>query len=532
MFDIAQLKKGSKVQVDRSRDDYLTAEAKEFLQNNYLREEEEFQDLFARVALAYADNSVHAQRLYDYISKLWFVPSPAIFKSGGIKRNLPVLSFLNECADNLYSMADLFSENLWLAARSGEVSSYWGNLSEKEKGIIPFIKAIEGINAAVSNSTSIAYLPVSHPDIEKFIELCDSGIKRGILITDNFMRSVEKDEDWALISPKDGAAVLKLSAKKLWEKILDARVIGQELNLVFVDHVNRALSEAHKLGGLRVKAASGCGEIVLPSGKDNHGQERTATCVTSSLNLEKFEEWENHPNFIEDVMRFLDNAIDDFIKRSEDTMIRSKYSAMRERSVGLGVIGFHSFLQEKGISFEGMMAKVWNKSIFKLIREEVDKASQKLAHEKGACPDAKDYGVMERFSYKLAISATNDEAVIAGASPDVEPLRSNLGNKYLKQLLTEKGQDNEKTWAVIEKNKGSVQALDYLSGEEKELFKTAAELDQSWIVEHAADRTVYICQAQRVDLFVPKGADAKVLQQLHLMAWKRGVKSLGNCVVE
>lgn len=524
MFDIAQLKIGSKVQIDRARDEILTASAKDLLTKKYLRDEEDFQDCFARVALNYSDSSSHAQRVYDYISKLWFIPSPAILKSGGVERNLPIEYFFNECADNLYSAADIFSENLWIAARGGEVSSYWGNAEGKQKGVLPFIKAVEGVSIAVGEKKSVAYLPVSHPEIEIFLKLQASDLRRGVLISDSFMRAVEKNEEWALISPKNSSAVKKLPARKIWKTILEERKNGAEISIVFSDTVNKSLPEHQKLGGLRIKSSSGGGEILLPSGKDSHGQERSPACATASLNLEKFEEWESHPHFIEDVMRFLDNVSDDFIKRAEDTMLRSKYAVMRERSVGLGVIGFHSFLQEKGVAFEGMIAKVWNKSIFKFIKEEADKASIRIAHEKGSCPDAKDYGANERFSCKLAVVKSSDETVIAGGvSPDINPFQSNFENKHLKKILAEKGMDNEKTWKAIKRSGGSVQGLEFLMGDEKEIFKTACEVDQSWIIEHAADRVHYICHSQPVYIFAD---DIKFFEKLHLQAWKKEIKSL------
>ncbi len=285
-----------------------------------------------------------------------------------------------------------------------------------------------------------------------------------------------------------------------------------------------------------------CSEITLPTGKDHHGQERSAVCCLSSVCLEKFDEWEEHPTFVEDIMRFLDNVLEDFIRRAPDSMMRAKYAAMRERSVGLGVMGFHSFLQGRRIPLESVMAKVWNKRMFKHIKHQADLASVKLAHERGPCPDAKEYGIMERFSNKIAIAPTASISIITGGtSPGIEPNTANafthktlcgsfpVRNPYLEKLLTEKGRNNEETWSSITINEGSVQHLDFLSQDEKDVFKTAFELDQRWLIEHAADRTPYICQAQSLNIFIPADIHKKDLHQIHWMAWKRGVKSLYYC---
>jgi ribonucleoside-diphosphate reductase alpha chain len=356
------------------------------------------------------------------------------------------------------------------------------------------------------------------------------------------MRAVEKDEEWPLTSPHNGQVLERVSARALWIRILTARIETGEPYIINIDHVNRAIPEHHKLAGLNVKMSNLCSEITLPTGKDHHGQERTAVCCLSSLNLETFEEWESHPTFIEDVMRFLDNVLSDFIQKAPDSMMRAKYAAMRERSVGLGVMGYHSFLQSKMIPIEGVMAKVWNKRIFKHIKAGADAASVKLAHERGPCPDAKEYGIMERFSNKIAIAPTASISIITGgASPGIEPNTANaythktlsgsffVRNKYLEQLLEQKGRNDEDTWSNIITNEGSVQHLDFLSKDEKDVFKTAFELDQRWLIEHAADRTPFICQAQSLNVFLPADVHKRDLHQIHWLAWKKGVKSLYYC---
>ncbi len=368
------------------------------------------------------------------------------------------------------------------------------------------------------------------------------NLHHGILVPDAFMRAVEADEPWPLTSPKDKSVVRSISARNLWIRILTARVETGEPYLIFSDHVNRARPEHHKLAGLEVKTSNLCSEITLPTGRDQHGMERTAVCCLASLNLEGWFEWQDHPSFIEDVMRFLDNVLQDFIDRAPPGMERAKYSAMRERSVGLGVMGFHSFLQGQNVPFESVIAKVWNKRMFKHIRAQADAASQMLAEERGACPDAAEYGVNERFSHKMSIAPTASISIIAGnSSPGIEPIAANVflqktlsgsfavRNRHLQKLLAEKGQDTDEVWSSITTTSGSVQHLDFLDEHEKAVFKTAFELDQRWVVEHAADRAPFICQSQSVNLFLPANVHKRDLHQIHMMAWKRGVKSLYYC---
>ena len=345
-----------------------------------------------------------------------------------------------------------------------------------------------------------------------------------------------------MVSPNDGHVVDRVKARDLWIRILTARVETGEPYLLFIDHVNRAIPEHHKMAGLNVKMSNLCSEITLPTGKDHHGQNRTAVCCLSSVNLDKFEEWEDHPTFVEDIMRFLDNVISDFIKKAPDTMMQAKYSAMRERSVGLGAMGFHSFLQSKMIPFESVMAKVWNKRMFEHISTQAKAASKLLAKERGACPDAKEYGIDERFSNTMAIAPTASISIICGGtSPGIEPIAANaythktlsgsfgVRNTYLEKILEDKGQNTDETWSSIFTNEGSVQHLEFLSQDEKDVFKTAFELDQRWVIEHAADRTPYISQAQSVNVFLPADVHKRDLHAVHWKAWKRGVKSLYYC---
>ncbi|GBR31596.1 ribonucleotide-diphosphate reductase subunit alpha [Komagataeibacter oboediens DSM 11826] len=564
--NVVQLPGHHPVRVDHSRDALLTAFGKATLDNRYLLPGESYQDLFGRVASYYGANPAHAQRLYDYISRHWFMPATPVLSNGGTTRGLPISCFLNEANDSLRGIVDLWNENVWLASKGGGIGSYWGNLRSigenvgrngKTSGVIPFIRVMDSLTLAISQGSlrrgsAAVYLPVWHPEIEEFIELRRPtggdpnrkalNLHHGVLVPDAFMRAVADDDEWALLSPKDNTVIRKISARSLWIRILTARMEQGEPYIIFSDHVNNARPEHHKLAGLEVKTSNLCAEITLPTGMDQHGCERTAVCCLSSLNLETWDEWKDNPQFIEDVMLFLDNVLQDFIDRAPDDMERARYAAMRERSVGLGVMGFHSFLQARDVPFESVVAKSWNRRIFKHIRAQADAASRKLAEERGPCPDAADYGVMERFSNKMAIAPTASISIIAGnASPGIEPIAANVflqktlsgsftvRNRHLDRLLTQKGQNTNEVWSSITLNKGSVQHLDFLTQQEKDVFKTAFELDQRWVIEHAADRAPFICQAQSINIFLPANVHKRDLHQIHYMAWKRGVKSLYYC---
>ncbi len=566
LSDDVQMAGRHRIHVDRSRDGLLTDFGRSTLDDRYLMPGESYQDLFARVASFYGDDSHHAQRIYDYISLLWFMPATPVLSNGGTKRGLPISCFLNEASDSLDGIVDLWNENVWLASKGGGIGSYWGNLRSigekvgqngKTSGVIPFIRVMDSLTLAISQGSlrrgsAAVYLPISHPEIEEFIEIRRPtggdpnrkapNLHHGIQVSDSFMRAVEADEMWKLLSPKDGTPVRQVSARSLWIRILTARIEMGEPYIVFSDHVNRGRPEHHKLAGLEVRTSNLCSEITLPTGIDQHGRQRTAVCCLSSLNLETWFEWKDHPLFIEDVMRFLDNVLQDFIDRAPSEMDRAKYAASRERSVGLGVMGFHSFLQALNVPFESAVAKAWNIKMHKQIRAGADAASKQLATERGACPDAAEYGIQERFSHKMAIAPTASISIIAGnASPGIEPIAANVflqktlsgsftvRNRHLQKLLASKGQDNDEVWSAITLNKGSVMALDFLSDDEKDVFKTAFELDQRWVIEHAADRTPYVCQSQSVNVFLRADIHKRDLHQIHMLAWKRGVKSLYYC---
>jgi len=564
--ELFQNEKGITIKIDRSKDSKLTEFGKATLSDRYLGQNESYQDLFARVASIYADDNLHAQRIYNYISNLWFMPATPILSNGGNERGLPISCFLNEAGDSLNSILDLWSENVWLAAKGGGIGSYWGNLRSigekigrvgKTSGIIPFIKVMDSLTMAISQGSlrrgsAACYLPIDHPEIEEFIEMRRPtggdpnrkalNLHHGILVSDAFMRAVETNSEWALKSPKDGIVQSTLSARNLWIRLLTARVETGEPYIIFVDTVNRQIPQHHKLAGLNVKTSNLCSEITLPTGIDKDGNDRTAVCCLSSLNLETYEEWKDQPNFIEDVMRFLDNVLTDFINRAPDSFKDAKYSAMRERSVGLGVMGLHSFLQKNSIPLESVMSKVWNSKIFKHIQTHVDKSSKKLADERGACPDAEEYGFKERFSNKTAIAPTASISIICGgSSPGVEPVAANsythktlsgsynVRNKYLKKVLEKYNKNDDETWSTITTNQGSVEHLDFLTQNEKDVFKTAFEIDQKWIIELGAERTPYISQAQSINIFLPADVHKKELHQIHFQAWKKGLKSLYYC---
>jgi ribonucleoside-diphosphate reductase alpha chain len=554
------------VHADNARDAMLTQFGKETLTDRYLLPDETYQDLFARVSGYYADDEAHAQRIYDYISKLWFMPATPILSNGGTNRGLPISCFLNETEDSLAGIVDLWNENVWLASRGGGIGSYWGNLRSlgekvgrngKTSGVVPFVRVQDSLTLAISQGSlrrgsSAVYLDIAHPEIEEFIDIRRPtggdpnrkalNLHHGVAVSDAFMEAVEKGEDWHLRSPHTNEPVETVKARDLWAKLLTARVETGEPYIIYIDTVNRSIPAHHKELELYVKMSNLCSEITLPTGPDHLGKSRTAVCCLSSLNLEYYDEWKDDEGFITDVMRFLDNVLTDFIEKAPDSMARAKYSAERERSVGLGVMGFHSYMQSKRIPFESVMAKVWNKKMFEHIRKQADAASVTLAEERGPCLDAAECGAMERFSNKMAIAPTASISIICGnASPGIEPYAANaftqktlsgsfqVRNKFLKERLMEKGQDNDEIWSSITTHEGSVQHLDFLDENEKLVFKTAYEMDQRWVIEHGADRAPYVCQAQSVNVFIPGDIHKKELHDLHYMAWKKGLKSLYYC---
>lgn len=550
------------IEVDHARDALLTDFGKETLDDRYLLPGERYQDLFARVADAYADDEAHAQRLYDYVSKLWFMPATPVLSNGGTGRGLPISCYLNSVSDSLEGIVGTWNENVWLASRGGGIGTYWGQvrgigepvgLNGKTSGIIPFVRVMDSLTLAISQGSlrrgsAACYLDVSHPEIEEFLEIRKpSGdfnrkalnLHHGVLLTDEFMEAVRDGAEFNLRSPKDGSVRGTVDARSLFQKLVETRLATGEPYIVFSDTVNRMMPKHHRDLGLKVSTSNLCSEITLPTGVDHLGNDRTAVCCLSSLNLETWDEWNKDERFIEDVLRFLDNVLQDYIDRAPDEMARAKYSAARERSVGMGVMGFHSFLQQKGIAFESAMAKALNLKMFKHIAAKADEASLLLAQERGACPDAADMGVMQRFSCKMAIAPTASISIICGGtSACIEPIPANIythktlsgsfvvKNPYLEKLLAAKSKDSTNVWNSILERGGSVQHLDFLSPEEKAVYKTSFEIDQRWLLEFAADRTPYIDQAQSLNLYIPADVDKWDLMMLHFQAWEKGIKSL------
>jgi ribonucleoside-diphosphate reductase alpha chain len=550
------------VKTEASRDALLTDFGKDTLTDRYLLPGEGYQDLFARVAAAYADDAAHAQRLYDYISRLWFMPATPVLSNGGTGRGLPISCYLNSVDDSLDGIVETWNENVWLASRGGGIGTYWGNvrgigepvgLNGKTSGIVPFVRVMDSLTLAISQGSlrrgsAACYLDISHPEIEEFLEIRKpSGdfnrkalnLHHGVLITDAFMEAVRHGTSFDLVSPKTGEKRAEVDARALFQKIVETRLATGEPYIIYIDSVNRTLAAHQRELGLKVTTSNLCSEITLATGKDHLGKNRTAVCCLSSLNLETWDQWNGDKRFIEDVMRCLDNVLQDFIDRAPDTMARAKYSAMRERSVGLGIMGLHSFYQARGIPFESALAKSWNLKVFKHIKAQVDSASMTLATERGACPDAQDTGAMERFSHKIAIAPTASISIIAGgASACVEPIPANIythktlsgsfsvKNPHLERVLIEKSKNSDAVWNSILEMEGSVQHLDFLDADEKATFRTAFEIDQRWLIELAADRTPYICQATSLNLFLPADVEKWDLLMLHFRAWEMGVKSL------
>ena len=550
------------VTVDRSRDALLTDFGKDTLDDRYLLPGESYQDLFARVAAAYSDDAEHAQRIYDYISQLWFMPATPVLSNGGTGRGLPISCYLNSVSDSLEGIVGTWNENVWLASRGGGIGTYWGRvrgigepvgLNGKTSGIIPFVRVMDSLTLAISQGSlrrgsAACYLDVSHPEIEEFLEIRKpSGdfnrkalnLHHGVLVTDKFMEAVRDGTEFDLVSPKTGEKRGQVDARALFTKLVETRLATGEPYIIFIDEVNRTMPRHQRDLGLKVSTSNLCSEITLPTGPDHLGNDRTAVCCLSSLNIETWDQWHDKPQFIEDCMRFLDNVLQDYIDRAEPEMKRAAYAAMRERSVGLGVMGLHSFYQARGIPFESAMAKSWNMKIFKHIRAQVDQASMTLAVERGPCPDAADMGVMERFSCKMAIAPTASISIICGGtSACVEPIPANVythktlsgsfvvKNPYLEKLLVSKAKNSEAVWSSILERGGSVQHLDFLTPEEKATYRTAFEIDQRWLIELAADRTPYIDQAQSLNLFIPADVEKWDLLMLHYRAWELGIKSL------
>jgi ribonucleoside-diphosphate reductase alpha chain len=540
--------------------------AMETFKDSYLLEEETPQDLYNRVAIAGGTNEAHSQRLYGYMSKGWFSPATPILSNLGTSRGLPISCFITEPQDSLESIVDNWMEVTWLSALGGGTAACWSNIREigakigrvgKTSGIIGFMQVEDSIVSTISQgslrrSNCAVYLDIRHPEIEEFIEIRKTSggdprrkvrdLHNAVFIDDAFMEAVRDNKDYDLISPKTGRVVNSISARDMWSRLMELRMETGEPYIIYKDTVNKASPETYKRLGHSVKSSNLCSEIMLHTGKDYLGEQRTAVCCLSSLNIEHFMEWSKEPLFIRDVMEFLDNVLQVFINTAPDKhFAKAIYAAMRERSVGLGVMGFHSFLQAQNLPFGSAVSKSWNKKIFSHIRKYADAASIELAQLRGSCPDAEAAGIIERFTHKIAIAPTASISILSNTTPSIEPIFANafthktktgsfaIQNKHLVKLLDSLGKNTEEVWLSIKQSKGSVQHLDFLTDDQKDVFRTAIEIDQRWIVEMAGDRAGYIDQAQSINLFFPPDVDRGYLSRVHIQAWMRGVKSLYYC---
>jgi ribonucleoside-diphosphate reductase alpha chain len=545
------------MKIDKKRDELLEDYAVGMLKDFYLNENESSpQEAYARAAKAWSKykNEVDedlAQRLYDYVSKKWFMfASPVLSNApNGTKKGkgMPISCFLTYVPDTLEGLIDHTSELRWLSVYGGGVGGHWSDVrtvSDVAPGPIPFLHTVDADMIAYRQGKTrkgsyAAYMDVSHPDIVEFLNMrIPTGdvqrkalnLHNAVNITDEFMDAVINNKTFDLRDPKDGAVKETVNARKLWERIVEIRFRTGEPYLNFIDTANRYLPQNLKDLGLRINGSNLCNEIHLPTSAD-----RTAVCCLSSLNLEYYDEWKD-TSIVRDLVRMLDNVLQYFIDEAPDTIQRAKYSAERERSIGLGAMGFHSLLQKHGVPWESETGKEINSVVFSHINKEAIAETKLLAQERGEYPDG--IGTGRRNAHLLAIAPNASSGVILSTSPSIEPTkacaythRTRAGsflvkNKYLDRLLTERQMNNESTWTSIITNKGSVQHLPFLTEGEKAVFKTAQELDQNWVVQHAADRQKYICQGQSVNLFFPSGAQKSYVNQVHIKAWKEGLKGL------
>ena len=552
------------VNIDLRRDKYLSEFSIKTLKDRYLvNGEVSPQQAFARAAAAFADDEAHAQRLYDYASKLWFMFSTPILSNGGTSRGLPISCFLNYVEDSREGLTGHYTENAFLSSVGGGIGGCWNDIrsvgsktsaGSESTGVIPFLKVIDAEMLAFSQGVTrrgsyAAYLDISHPEIEEFLDMRkptggdvnrkSTNLHHAVTISDEFMNLIEQatrvegfDDSWNLIDPHTQKVTKTVSAKTLWVKLIQNRVETGEPYIMFKDTVQAALPDFQKKLGLQVHHSNLCSEITLAT--DN---ERTAVCCLSSVNLEEYDEWKNNDQFIPDLVRMLDNVLTFFIANAPAELHRAKLSAERERSIGLGAMGFHAYLQRHNIAFEGALAKGANIKMFSRIKSEAVRATKQLAVERGACPD--DTSGTVRNAHLLAVAPNASSSIICGnTSPSIEPYRANaftqktksgsslLKNEYLEFALDEMDKNTDEVWKSIITNGGSVQHLDFLDDYTKAVFKTAVELDQRWLIEFAADRQVLICQSQSLNVFFPANIPKQELHAVHMMAWKKKVKTL------
>lgn len=552
------------IQIDESRDELFDKLGIQRLQESYMRDEETTpQERFAYVSKSFSSNPEHAQRLYEYSSKHWLSYSTPILSYGRSKRGMPISCFLNYIEDTAEGLVQNFSETAWLSMLGGGVGIGFGirAADDKSTGVMPHLKTYDASSLAYRQGKTrrgsyAAYLDISHPDIMMFLEMRKPtgdqnmralNLHHGINISDRFMEIVERcmqdpeaDDGWNLLDPHSGAIRDTVSAKALWQKILELRMETGEPYIHYIDQSNRKMPEFQKELGLKIHQSNLCSEIILPT-----NEERTAVCCLSSVNLENYDAWSKDPLFLKDMAEMLDNVLQFFIDNAPDTVARAKFSATRERSIGIGALGFHAYLQKKGIAWESAIAKGANMRVFRLIRSKLDEANLQLGKERGEAPDAA--GTGKRFSHVMAIAPNASSSIIMGnTSPSIEPFRANAyrqdtlsgaflnKNKYLDSLIKDKCEEDTKLdydeiWSSIIANDGSVQHLKCLTDDEKYIYKTSMEIDQRWLIEHAADRQSFIDQAQSLNLFFRPDVNIKYLHAIHYLAWKQGLKTLYYC---
>ena len=552
------------INIDYRKDKLLTEFSLKTLEDRYLvGDERSPQEGFARAAQAFADDEAHAQRLYDYASNLWFMFATPVLSNGGTQRGLPISCFLNYVDDSREGITGHYTENAYLSSFGGGIGGSWSDVraqgtktskGSESTGVMPFVKVVDSEMLAFSQGVTrrgsyAAYLHMSHPEVEEFLDMRKPtggdtnrkclNLHHGVVIPDKFMEIIHKatkedgfDDSWELIDPHSGEVKKVVSARTLWVKLLQNRMETGEPYLMFEDAVNADLPQFQKDKGMRVHHSNLCSEITLAT-----DEERTAVCCLSSVNLEYYDEWKKVPAFIPDLIRMLDNVLESFIQNAPQQLERARFSAMRERSLGLGAMGFHAYLQKNGISFESPMASAINYEMFDNIKSQAQTTTEQLAVERGACPD--DDSCSVRNTHLLAIAPNASSSIICGnTSPSIEPFRANAytqktksgsylqKNKFLEEVLDSYGKNDDNTWKSIVTNKGSVQHLEFLSEEEKEVFKTAVEINQSWVIEHAAQRQEFICQSQSVNLFFPPDVNKGELHNIHMLAWAKNMKTL------
>ena len=552
------------MQLNYNRDKYLSEFGIKTLEDRYMIEGEKSpQDAFARAAKAFADDDAHAQRLYDYASQLWFMFSTPVLSNGGTTRGLPISCFLNYVDDSRHGLTNHYTENAFLSSVGGGIGGCWNGVrsvgsttsnGSESTGVIPFLKVVDAEMLAFSQGVTrrgsyAAYLDISHPEIEEFLDVRKPtggdinrksiNLHHGVVVSDKFMKLIEKatteegfDDSWDLVDPHSGRVIKTIPAKTLWVKLIQNRVETGEPYIMFGDTVQEALPEYQKAKGLQVHHSNLCSEITLATAAD-----RTAVCCLSSVNLEEYDSWKDNEMFIPDLIRMLDNVLAHFIQNAPSELQRARYSAYMERSLGLGAMGFHAYLQRHNVAFESVTAKSMNMKMFRRIKDEALRASKTLAVERGECPDGSGYGV--RNAHLLAIAPNASSSIICGnTSPSIEPYRANafvqktktgsslLKNEYLEHALDELDMNHDEVWQSIVTNNGSVQHLDFLDDYTKDVFKTGVEIDQRWVIDLAADRQQYICQSQSLNVFFPADISKQELHAIHMMAWKKKVKTL------